>query len=209
MDWKYKHFNQQAAFRAPRERVLDAARQAASESLAGIEDTADGFVARGFGAWHPEIATLHITSTSDGTQVAVELLVQRRAMRGYMLWDIGSYYNGQIDKWFSGISQRLAGNPEQVLVNKTTSSLKLQHGLLAGCLVYLIAGTCLATLAVPLDRALFPRSPSTAGPFAILGSVIGLAAGVLAYLYVAKPAASASKFIRARLRRNKDHDQQS
>lgn len=209
MDWKYKHFNQQATFRAPRERVLQAAHLVIAESMGGIEDTADGFVARGYGAWHPEIATFHFTSASDGTQAAVELLVQRRAMRGYMLWDVGGYYNGQIDKWFSAISRRLGGGEEQVLVNKTTSGLKLQRGLLAGCLVYLVAATCLATLAVPLDRLVFPGSASTAGPLAILGSVIGLVAGVVAYLYVAKPETSVSKFIRTRLGRNQDGDKQS
>jgi hypothetical protein len=209
MDWKHKHFNQQATFRAARERVLEAARLVAAESLAGIEDTADGFVARGYGAWHPEIAAFHLTSTSDGTRVAVELLVQRRAMRGYMLWDVGGYYNGQIDKWLSGISSRLGGTPEQVMVNKTTSGLKFQRGLLAGCLVYLIAGTCLAALAIPLDRAVFPRPASTAGPFAILGSILGLAAGVVVCLYLAKPEGPVFKFIRARLRRNPDADKQA
>lgn len=47
MDWKYKHFNQEAIFIASVESVLQAARAVMAESLGGIEDTSDGFVARG------------------------------------------------------------------------------------------------------------------------------------------------------------------
>ena len=112
MDWKYKHFNQEAIFTASRENIREAARAVITESLDKIEDTDDGFVASGYSAWHAAIATVRITSGADGTKMAVELLVERAALRGYMLFDIGSYYNGQIDKWFSGISQRIEGNQE-------------------------------------------------------------------------------------------------
>lgn len=107
MDWKYKHFNQTKIFNAPRQTILEAAMAVVSESLGGIEETADGFVARGSSAWHAAIATFHIIPVQNGFQVAVELLVERAAMQGYMLFDIGGYYNGQINKWFSNISQRL------------------------------------------------------------------------------------------------------
>ena len=209
MDWKYKHFNQEAIFKVSRESVLEAARAVVAESLGEIGDTTDGFVARGYGAWHAEIATFHIMPTSDGTKVAVELLVERAAMRGYMLFDVGGYYNGQIDKWFTSISQRLGGNLEQILVNKTTPNSKVRQGCLTGCLVYLIVGVCLAIFAIPLDRALFPQSSGPVqGPISIVASVIGFLAGVIAFLYVMYPDASASKFIRKRLHRTQNKGRQ-
>ncbi len=209
MDWKYKHFNQEAVFKASPASVLEAARAVVAESLEGIGDTADGFVGRGYSAWHAAIATFRITPAPDGTKVAVELLVERAAMRGYMLFDIGGYYNGQIDKWFSGISQRLAGTQEQILVSKTTSNVKVQRGCLSGCLVYLIVGACLGIMAIPLDRALFPHSSgSFPGPISIVASVIGLFAGVIAFVYVMYPDASTSKFIRERLQRTQNKERQ-
>jgi len=200
MDWKYKHFNHQATFNAERESVLEAARAVMAESLGGVDETTDGFVTRGYGALHGAIATFRITPAPNGTQVAVELLVERAAMRGYMLFDVGGYYPGQIDKWFLGISERLGGTQEQVLVSKTTSGLRVQRGCLAGCLVYLVTGVCLVIAAIPLDRALFPGSSASAqGPFSVLASSLGLLAGIGVFLYVAYPDAPAVKSIRARL----------
>ena len=202
MDWKYKHFNQEAIFKAPLESVLQAARTVIAESLEGIENTTDGFIARGYSAWHSAIATFRITPAAEGTKVAVELLVERAAMRGYMLVDIGSYYNGQIDKWFSGIAQRLGETPEQILVSKTTSNLRVQRGCLMGCLIYLLVGTCLTIVAIPLDRTFSGGSSgSSLGPFGVVASALGLLAGVVAFLYVMNPDASSSKFIRERLHR--------
>jgi hypothetical protein len=201
MDWKYKHFNQEAIFKASREDVLEAARTVVSEALGGIEDTADGFVARGDSAWHSAIATFRITPTPDETRLAVELLVERAAMRGYMLVDIGGYYNSQIDKWFSGIAQRLGGTSEQILVSKTTHDSSVQRGCLMGCLVYLIVGVCLVIFAIPLDHELFSQNSGSAGPLSLLASSIGLLAGVGTFLYVRYPDASASKSIRERLQR--------
>lgn len=202
MDWKYKHFNQAAIFNASRQSVLEAAHAVVDESFEGVEDTADGFVARGYSAWHAATAMFRITPTPSGTQVAVELLVERAAMRAYILVDIGGYYDGQIDKWFTGIARRLGSAQEQILVSKTTANLKVRQGCLRGCLVYLIAGTCLAMFAIPLDRALFPQlSGPSPGPLVSLASVIGFAAGVVAFLYVIYPDASASRFVRERLQR--------
>jgi hypothetical protein len=207
MDWKYKHFNHQAIFRASRQRVLEAARQVVAESLGRVEDTADGFVAQGYAALHPSTATVRLTSAVDGTHLAVELLVQRAAARGYMLWDIGGYYNGRIDKWFSGIAQHLGDSQEQVLVSKTTAALKGANAFRVGCFVYVVVGVCLAALAVPLSSALRPQSPeSIQGPLAAAGSVIGLLAGIGAFLHRMYPDASASKFIRTRLHRTQDKE---
>ena len=80
MDWKYKHFNHQAIFKAAPESVLEAARAVVTESLGGIGTTTDGFMAQGYGAWHPETATFRFSPVPEGTKVAVELLVERAAM---------------------------------------------------------------------------------------------------------------------------------
>ena len=210
MDWKYKHFNQEAVFKAPPGSALEAARAVVAESLGGIEETTDGFTARGYSGWNNVIATFHVTPAPEGTQVTVELLAERLSIWGYMLFDIGGYYNARINKWFSGIAGRLGGTQEEVLVSKTTSTVWVQRGCLAGCLTYLLVGTCLVILAIPSDRALFPQtSDSTRGPFGILASLIGLLAGVGAFLYVMYPDASASKFIRERLRRTRNKEKQN
>src|SRR5258706_6629394 len=209
MDWKYKHFNHAAIFKASREDALEAARTVVSESFGGFEDTSDGFTAKGFSGWHSSVATFRITPTPDGTRLAIELLVERAAMRGYMVVDIGGYYNSQIDKWFSGIAQRLGRANEQILVSKTTLDSSVQRGCLMGCLVYLIAGVCLVIVAIPLDHALFPQiSRSSQGPLSLLASFIGLLAGVGAFLYVRYPDASASKSIRERLQRTQNKKRQ-
>jgi hypothetical protein len=205
MDWKYKHFNQAAVFKAMPQSVLAAARAVMGEAFGGIEDSADGFVARGNSAWHTAQVTFHITPAPEGTQVAVELLVERAAMRGYMLFDIGGYYNGQIDKWFTAITGRLGDTQEQPLVSKTSSDPKARRGCLAGCLVYLLVGVCLVIISIPLDRNLFPKlSGSTLGPFGILASVLGFLAGLAVFLYFMYPDARASRFIRERLNRNRN-----
>jgi hypothetical protein len=188
MDWKYKHFDHQAIFNAPRQSVLEAARTVMAESLGGIEDTTDGFVARGRSAWHAAVATFRITPTANGTLVAVELLVERSTMRGYMLVDIGGYYEGQIDKWFTRIAERLASAPEQVVVSKTTTNVKTRRGCFAGCLVYLVVGVCLGALVVPLEP--------TPGPLAIAASLVGLIAGLAVFLYVMNPDEATFKSIR-------------
>jgi hypothetical protein len=202
MDWKYKHFNQTAIFNASRQDVLEAARAVLAESFGAIEDTADGLIARGRIGWQAAIGALRVTPASNGTQVSVELLVERVAIWGYMLFDIGDYYNGRIDQWFSGIAAHLSGTQEQALVSTTASSWRLRQGCLRGCLVYLFVGACLASFAIPLDHALFLQlSGSSLGPFSVMASVVGLLVGVLTFVYIAYPHAPVSKIIRTRLRR--------
>ncbi len=57
MDWKYKHFDQEAVVKASCESVTAAARAVLAESLGEIENMGDGFVVRGYSAWHPAVAT--------------------------------------------------------------------------------------------------------------------------------------------------------
>jgi hypothetical protein len=208
MDWKYKHFNRDATFNALPGSVLEAARAAVAESLGGIADTADGFIARGHGAWNAEIATFRFTPAAEGTKVTVELLVERAAGRSFMLFDVGGYYNGQIDKWFSGIALRLGGAHEPVLVSKTTSNSKVWRGCLTGCLVYLIAASCLGIVAVLIDYAQFSQTSGLIPTpvISVVASLIGFIAGVVAFLYVLYPDAPASKFIRQRLLRTRNKE---
>ncbi len=100
MDWKYKHFHQERIFPAPRDLVFEAARTFMAESLGWqITDTSDGFTeeftAEGYSFSHHAIGNLRIQSapTGRGTKVAVELLVERASSRGFMLFDVGGYYN--------------------------------------------------------------------------------------------------------------------
>ena len=186
MDWKYKTFRHEAVFSAPPERVLAAARASVADGLGAPEVTPDGFVARGT-LWHRAQATFHLTPTPDAaaTRVAVELQVARGGGRYYMLVDVGGYYDGQIDKWFTGIAQRLGGGPAPMLVSTTTANVALRRGCWAGCLVYLALGVCLAGAAIPLDHALFPQLAGGGfGPLSGLASIVGLAAGVVAFLVV-------------------------
>jgi hypothetical protein len=206
MDWKYKHFYHEAIYKALPASVLEAARAVMTDALGTIEDTRDGFVARGYSAWHSAIATFQVASAVEGAKLTVELRVQRSTIRGYMLVDIGGYYSGQIDKWFLKIAEKLGGTQEQALVSKTSHGLTVQRGCLAGCLVYLILGTSLVILAIPIDRAIFPRLGSNQGPFTYLASVVGLLIGITVFFYFAYPESSMSKFIRGRLQMSKDKD---
>ncbi len=109
MDWRNKRFDRGAVFQARRELVFEAARTFAAESLVGwqITDTADGFEARGRGASHAATAEFRIEPAPFGTKVAVTLLVERGGPLGFMLFDVGGYYDGQLRKWLEGIQWRL------------------------------------------------------------------------------------------------------
>ena len=206
MDWKYKHFTHAAIYTASAPDVLAAARAVMIETLGPIEDTRDGFLSHGLGSWHSAVATFHVQPATEGTKLTVELQVERASFRGYMLVDIGGYYNGQIDKWFVKIGEKLNGPQAPALVSKTSQGLTFQRGCLAGCLVYLIVGVCLVVAAIPIDRAVFPRLGSNLGPFAYLASVLGLSIGIVVFFYFAYPESSMSTFIRGHLKRSKDKD---
>ena len=109
MDLKYKHFRQARTFTSPREVVATAARRFMSESLGwSIADRADGFSAQGSSAAHNAIANFHIQSMSGGTSVDIELLVERAGVTGFMLFDVGGYYNIQIRHWFDGTQKLIS-----------------------------------------------------------------------------------------------------
>lgn len=142
MDWKYKHFYQERVFPAPRDLVLEGARTFISESLGWqIRDTSDGFTAEGDSFAHHAIANFRIQSDTAGTKVAVELLVERASVLGFMLFDVGGYYSIQIRKWLDGVQwtihQKLSDgqdetpNPLVLVANKPAAHI------FNGCLVFI------------------------------------------------------------------------
>ena len=140
------------------------------------------------------MATFRIEPAPDGTKVAVELQVAEASGRGFMLVDVGSFYDIQLRRWLSGIAQRLGQPPLSM------SQPPLQQGCLAGCVVYVLVGAGLAILALPLDRLVFlPPSSPLPGPAMFTASFIGFLAGVVIFLYARYPEASIWSAVRERL----------
>jgi len=144
MDWKYKHFHQERVFPAPRDVVTEAARTFMRESLGWqITETPDGFTAEGVSFSHKAIAHLQFQSVGDGTRVAIELLVERAGWRGYMLFDVGGYYNIQIRKWLDGIQwsihQRLTGTRDESTNPLVLAENKPAAYIFNGCLMFIVA----------------------------------------------------------------------
>src|SRR6266853_2079605 len=144
MDWKYKHFHQERVFPALRDLVFESARAFMGESLGWqITNTPDGFTAQGYSFSHRAIANLHIQSAADGTKVAVELLVERAGWRGFMLFDVGGYYNIQIRKWLDGVQwslhQKLTGSHDESTNPLVLAANKPAAYIFNGCLVFIVA----------------------------------------------------------------------
>ena len=149
MDWKYKHFHQERVFAAPRDVVTEAARTFMAESLGWqVTNTPDGFTAQGYSFSHRAIANLGIQSAAggasleSGTRVAVELLVERAGWRGFMLFDVGGYYNIQIRKWLDGIQwslhQKLTGSHDESTNPLVLAANKPSAYIFNGCLVFIV-----------------------------------------------------------------------
>ena len=143
MDWKYKHFHQERVFPAPRDVVTEAARAFMGQSLGWkITETPDGFTAQGSSFSHGAIAHLHIQSAGNGTKVAVELLVERAGWRGFMLFDVGGYYNIQIRKWLDGIQwslhQKLTGTHDESTNPLVVAQNKPAAYIFNGCLLFIV-----------------------------------------------------------------------
>ena len=149
MDWKYKHFHQERVFTASRDDVSEAARTFMGESLGWqVTNTPDGFSAEGYSFRHRAIANLHIesaaggASSESGTRVAVELLVERAGWRGFMLVDVGGYYNIQIRKWLDGIQwslhQKHTGSHDESTNPLVLAANKPSAYIFNGCLVFIV-----------------------------------------------------------------------
>jgi hypothetical protein len=149
MDWKYKHFHQERIFPAPRDVVSEATRAFMAESLGWqVTDTPDGFTAQGYSFSHQAIANLQIQSAADGassesgTRVAIELLVERAGWRGFMLFDVGGYYNIQVRKWLDGIQwslhQKLTGSHDESTNPLVLAANKPAAYIFNGCLAFIV-----------------------------------------------------------------------
>jgi hypothetical protein len=143
MDWKYKHFYQERVFPAPRGDVLEAARTFMGESLGWqVADTPQGLTAKGYSFSHGAIANLRIQPAGSATKVAIELLVERAGFRGFMLFDVGGYYNIQIRKWLDGIQwslhQKLTGSHDGSTNPLVMAANKPSAYIFNGCLVFIV-----------------------------------------------------------------------
>jgi hypothetical protein len=149
MDWKYKHFHQERIFPAPRDVVFESARAFMAESLGWqITETPDGFTAQGYSFSHRAIANLRIqsaaggASSESGTRVAVELLVERAGFRGFMLFDVGGYYNIQIRKWLDGIQwslhQKLTASHDESTNPLVLAEITPAAYIFNGCLMFIV-----------------------------------------------------------------------
>lgn len=100
-----------------------------------------------------------------GTDVYVELLVERAGVTGFMLFDVGGYYNIQIRHWLDGIQALLH---DQLTESQHTSSVaappppnRAAACLFNGCLAFIGLGFGLYLL------------------ITLISAVIGLATGNL------------------------------
>lgn len=139
MDWKYKHFHQERVFAGEPDVVREAARSFMAQSLGWqIKESADGFTAEGYSFSHRAIANVRFQTVRAGTTLAVDLLVERAGATGFMLFDVGGYYNIQIRKWLDGIQwsvhQGLVVGEKQSAISPPPSSNKTTACLFNGCL---------------------------------------------------------------------------
>jgi hypothetical protein len=172
MDWKYKHFHQERVFPAPRDLVFEATRTFMAESLGWqVTDTPDGLTASGYSFTHRAVANFQIQSVADEasseseTSVAIELLVERVGWRGYMLFDVGGYYNIQVRKWLDGIQWSL-DQKQAGIVDESTNPLLLAQKTPAAC----IFNGCLVFIAVTFALYFLVT---------FIGAVVGLLTGNL------------------------------
>jgi hypothetical protein len=105
MDWKYKHFTQEAVFHAEPEIVRQAVIAFATDWLADwkVSETSEGIEARGYSGLHLATARFRVERAAEGTKLIVEMQVQRASGRGFMLVDIGGFYNGKIRQWLGAL----------------------------------------------------------------------------------------------------------
>jgi hypothetical protein len=144
MDWKYKHFYQERVFAAPRDLVIEAARNLMTKTLGWqATETPEGFTATGYSFSHAAIGNIRIESNAAGTKLAIDLRVERAGSLGFMLFDVGGYYTIQIRKWLDGIQlaihQKLNGSGEQdpnpISVETNKNATRVFHG----CLMFIVA----------------------------------------------------------------------
>jgi hypothetical protein len=108
MDWKYRRFRREQTFPKSRETVLQAARECVADGQAwSITDTSTGFEAKGYSGFHLAAAAFDFAQTGDGATMTVDLRVERASNFGFMLFEIGGYYDGLLARWIEGVRQRV------------------------------------------------------------------------------------------------------
>jgi hypothetical protein len=103
MNFSEKHFHREALFQAPESIVLEAIRLFwAKDNEWIIEDPIPGTsrIDLRKGANH---AWFEVEPEPGGVKVTVDYDVPRLGATGFMLWDIGGYYDRTIDKWLHGV----------------------------------------------------------------------------------------------------------
>jgi hypothetical protein len=142
MSWTKKQFHSEATFQAPRHEVAEAARavMAALVEHWRVEDTSDGFQASGYSGAHKATANFHVVPWSGGAKVTVDLLVDRFSSTGFMIFDVGGYYNRQLRKWLQAIQWELHNQgasqaaPEQLAQKRSATACVAN-----GCLLLIVA----------------------------------------------------------------------
>jgi hypothetical protein len=107
-----------------------------------VSDTTNGLSAQGSGFGHRAIANLHLQSNTAGTSVVIELLVERSGGRGFMLFDVGGYYNIQMRKWLDGIQwtlhQERTGTRDESTNPLVLAEPKPAARIFNGCLLLIV-----------------------------------------------------------------------
>jgi hypothetical protein len=142
MDWKYKHFHQERVFAEPLDLVIEAARAYMTQSLGWqITETAEGFDAEGSSFAHRATADVRFYPVAGGTRLTVDLSVSRAGSLGFMLFDVGGYYNIQIRKWLDGIQWTIHRkiNPGEENQNPPVPTTNKAAGcVFNGCLAFIV-----------------------------------------------------------------------
>jgi hypothetical protein len=159
MDWKYKHFHQQRAFPASPDDVLEAARAFFADSLGWqVTETPQGFTTSGYSFTHRAIANLRIQAATEGTKVDLELLVERAGWRGFMLFDVGGYYNIQMRKWLDyiqwSLQQKLTGSHDEATNPLVLAANKPAAYIFNGCLVFIVVTFALYFLSTAISAVI-------------------------------------------------------
>ncbi len=157
MDWKFAHYAQETVLKAEPARVMEATRAFLAEALASwrISDTGAGLEAKGRSAGHASTAMFRVEPTSGGSKLAVNLQVERAATTGYMLVDIGGFYDGQIRRWLEGIQIFLHHGPAtakqpEALEQRKKAVAKSQRGerfFIICAVAFLVILICAYTIA--------------------------------------------------------------
>lgn len=145
MNWTYKRFDQKKIFQESPELVSEAAR-AFVESREGwqITNTTDGFETKGTSFSHSETAKFRIVPIDSGTKVTITLFVQRAGAFGFMLFDVGGFYNGQLRRWLENIEQNLHQKDSSVQSLSEKPKTGAASKFLIGCfgLIFAVFALC-------------------------------------------------------------------